>query len=177
MIDHHATIGFPGIANGALWGNVLLMPFAIFIIGSYWDQWSREGMVIAFSAGALLAFFAFTVFYRYGLHDDAWAGADEIHPAGIVAMVYTAGLVAGFILFYAYSDAKLEDVWIITGLLALYMPVANHLVLDALNGYRQFVWCPQIFKEETRPLLIFVWGEVFVAGITALKLFFPKAWL
>ena len=177
MIAHHAAKGFPGIANGALWGNLFLMSFAVFLIGLCWDQWSRGNITVSLVLGTALSFYAFVFVYRTGLHDDAWAGAGEIHPAGIIAMIYTAGLIAAFILFYVFSSVERTYVWIIAGLLILYLPLANHVVLNFFNELQHFVFCPQIFKEEVRPLIIMRGGLIFVAAITSLKLFFPKAWL
>ncbi|HUY05248.1 MAG TPA: hypothetical protein VMV62_00820 [Candidatus Paceibacterota bacterium] len=177
MMMHHAAKGFPGIANGALWGNLMLMPFVFYIIGPYWDHGNPDVARSAIILGTVLSLYAFLFVYRNGLQDDAWAGKGEIHPAGIVAMVYSAMLIAAFIVFYVYSDAKRTDIWTIWYLLALYFPLANHLVFDALNERYGFVWCPRIFAEEARPMLMFAIGELFITLVTALKLAFPKPWL
>lgn len=177
MMYYHAAKGFPALANGALWGNLVLIPFIFYIIGPYWSRGNPEVARSAIILGTVLSLYAFLFVYRNGRHDDAWAGAGEIHPAGIVAMFYTAGLFASFILFYIYSRADRSDIWAIETLLALYLPLANHLVLDELNARYAYVWCPQIFAEERRPFIIFIAGEVLAVILTALKLVFPGAWL
>lgn len=176
MTAHHAEKGFPGIANGALPGNIVLLSAVLYIVGSYWGQWSRESREIALFIGTALSLCAFLFVYRRGLHDDAWAGAGEIHPAGVVAVIYTAGVIAALILFYAFSSVESADVWTVGVLLILYLPLANHVVLNFINERRHFAWCPRIFEEETRPMDTFVNGAVFVTVMTAMKLTFPSAW-
>ncbi|MHB8710007.1 MAG: hypothetical protein ACYC6X_00405 [Minisyncoccota bacterium] len=177
MMLQHSAKGIPGIANGAWWGNLFLMSPILFLIGFYAEQWSRQEVLATLIIGAVVGSYAFLRVYRFGLHDDAWAGAGEVHPAGVVAMVYTAGLLAAFILFYVCSNVERAHVLIIGVLLVLYLPLANHLVLDFLNGAQHFVWCPQIFKEEVRPMIIMRGGLIFATVITTGKFLFPDRWL
>ena len=91
-------------------------------------------------------------------------------------MVYTAGLLAAFILFYVFSKAERMDVVVIGVLLLFYIPAANHLVLDFFNKLNAFIWCPDVFTAEERPMKILINGVCFAVGITAVKLLFPGSW-
>ncbi len=177
MMLHHSAKGIPGFANGAWWGNLFLMSPILFLIGFCAEQWSWQKVGATLIIGIIVSLYAFLQVYRFGLHDDAWAGAGEIHPAGAVVMVYTAGLLAAFILFYVCSSTERAHVLIIGVLLVLYLPLANHLVLNFLNWVQHFIWCPQIFKEEVRPMIIMRGGLIFATVITTAKLLFPNRWL
>ena len=176
MMDYHAKKGYPAVSNGSLWGNLFLMPFVVYVIWSYSAQWTAPEIKAAAWAGLALASCAFVFGYRTGKFDDALAGAGLMHPAGVVAMLYTAGLIATFILFCFFTKAESKDVWIVGVLLLAYIPIANHLVLNLLNEHLHFSWCPQIFKEEGRPMKILIRGELIAAAVIAVKLYIPKVW-
>lgn len=176
MMVHHATRGYPGVANGSLYVNILVMSFVMYCMGLYWHQWTGGYKAVAIVVGMGFAIYAFMQIYRTGLHDDAWAGAGEMHPAGMVAMFYTGIVLAVSILFYVFSSVDRNHVWVIGALLLIYVPVANHLPLNALNEAYQFIWCPRIFAEEARPWKIFVGGEIGVGVLTGAKLLFPQSW-
>lgn len=176
MMIHHAAKGYPGVANGSLYMNALVMPFVMYHMGLYWHQWTGGYKAVAVVVGMGFAIFAFVKIYRMGLRDDAWAGAGEVHPAGMVAMFYAGIVLAVSILFYVFSSVDRTHVWIIGALLLVYVPVANHLPLNALNEAYQFVWCPRVFTVEARPWKIFIGGEAVVVALSGAKLLLPESW-
>ena len=176
MMKYRAIRGFPALSNGALWGNIFLMPWVFYLAGDYRGQWTLGERETSLFIGAIVTFYMFKVVYKNGRFDDAWAGAGEIHLAGGAAMVYGTLLIMTLILFYVFSNAKRADIWIVGVLLLLYVPLANHWVLNTLNEWRGFIWCPSVFAEEERPMKILVRAEAGVIVITAAKLLFPGVW-
>ena len=176
MMLRHASKGFPGVANGSLYVNLLLLPFVVYLAGLYSHQWSGSYKAAAIIIGMGVAVYAFTQIYQTGLHDDAWAGAGEMHPAGLAAMACAGIAIAALILFYMFSSVDRAHVLMIGILLLFYVPVANHLPLNVLNEAYHFIWCPRIFAEETRPMQILISGVIGVAVLTGAKSLFPEAW-
>lgn len=167
----HYNVGFPLVANGAIWGNLVLLSIALYFIGSYAWQWDGKEIGAALVLGLVVSYSLFHFVYLKGMFPDALAGGGRpISPAGWVVVLYS-GLVYGVIvLFYLRTSATPADILIIGGLLLLYVPVANHAVLGWLNGLYSWPWCPRIFAEEATPLRFIIGGEVLVVVATAVKL-------
>lgn len=165
------NIGFPAVANGAIWANLVLLSIALYFIGAYWEQWSSKEIWLAVVIGLAISYALFQFVYLQGKFPDALAGGGRpISPAGWVMVFYSGLVYAAIGLFYFRTSANVTDVLIVAGILVLYLPIANHAVLGWLNSYYSFPWCPRIFAEETSPLRFIIGGEVLVVGATAVKL-------
>lgn len=170
MTAKHHGYSFSFVANGATWGNLVFLSIALYFIGSYSDQWDRGEISVAFFLGGLISLVLFIYVYRNGKFPDSLAGAENISPAGWVVVIYTGLVYAALGLFYFRTNATQADILIIGTLLTLYIPVANHVVLSDLNSYYRWSWCPDIFGEETSPLLFIIGGGFLVVAGTILKL-------
>jgi hypothetical protein len=169
-------IGFPAVANGAIWGNLILLSAALYLIGAYRGQWSSQEIGTALGFGIAISYGLFEFVYLKGKFPDALAGGGkDISPAGWVMLIYSAGVYAAIGLFYLRTNATLGDVLVVAGLLTLYIPVANHAVLGWLNSTYSWPWCPRIFAEESSPLFFIVGGEILVVLATVVKLD-PPLW-
>lgn len=178
MSAQHPGYSFSFAANGATGGNLVLLSAALYVIGSYADKWSRGEIVVALGLGLLVSFVLFFVVYRTGKFPDSLAGAGSISSAGDVVMLYTGFVYAAIGLFYfRTTDVSATDALIVGSLLALYILVANHVVLAYLNGYYYFPWCPDIFGEESSPLLFIIGGEFFVLVATIWKTGLWEKWV
>lgn len=164
------TLGFPFVANGAVWGNLILLSPALYIIGKYESGWSDGAMSLAFSVGMGASWAMFQFVYLQGKFPDSLAGRGRVSPAGFVMLLYSGAVVAAIGLFYLFSHPTPEDVIRVGILLALYIIVANHVPLDFLNKQYFFPWCPDIFAEEKTPLLIIIGSGALLATATAFKL-------
>lgn len=169
MAAKHHGYSFSFVANGATWGNIVLLSIALYFIGSYSDQWDRDEISVAFFLGGLISLVLFIFVYRNGKFPDSLAGAENISPAGWVVVIYTGLVYAALGLFYFYSKVSSNDAIIVGVLLFFYVLVANHVVLAYLNGYYYFPWCPDIFAEESSPLLFIIGGEFLVVATTVVK--------
>lgn len=176
MSAKHHGYSFSFVVNGATWGNLLLLSVALYIIGAYSDQWSRDEVSVAFVLGGLVSLVLFIYVYRNGKFPDSLAGAEYISAAGWVVMVYTGLVYAALGLFYFRTDASVVDVLKVWALLALYIPIANHAVLAYLNSHYYFPWCPSIFTEEIAPLLFIIGSEFLLLVATMVKTGLWELW-
>lgn len=168
---HHIKVGFPLVSNGAIWGNLILISVALSIIGTYASQWGKMEIVAFIGAGLIVSWLLFHFVYLTGKFPDALAGGGrDISPAGWVVMIYSGIVYALIGLFYFRTNATQSDILIVGTILALYIPVANHAMLSALNSYYHWSWCPDVFAEESSPLLFIIGGEIAVMLATFIKL-------
>lgn len=164
-------IGFPLAANGAIWGNMILISAALYVIGTYSDQWGKKDLLLALILGGTITYALFEHVYLKGKFPDALAGGGRpISPAGRMAMLHMTFTIAAIVLFYFHITATKADVLIIGALLIIYIPVANHAVLGWLNSMFAYPWCPRIFAEESTPMYFIIGGEFLVVAATVLKL-------
>lgn len=167
----HYNVGFPLVANGAIWANLVLLSIALYFIGAYWGQWNNKEIWIALVIGLAVSYALFHFVYLKGKFPDALAGGGRpISPAGWVVVLYSGIVYAAILLFYFRSSAEWTDVVWVGVLLALYIPVANHAVLGFLNSWYSWPWCPRIFAEEASPLRFIIGGEALVVVATGVKL-------
>lgn len=164
-------VGFPAVANGAIWGNLVLMSTVLYFIGAYWTEWSVTEILVAVSLGQIVSFVLFWFVYAEGKFPDALAGGGlGISAAGWVMMIYSALVYAAIGLFFFRTSATTRDVLAVSGLLLLYIPPANHAVLGWFNSWFSFPWCPRLFAEEASPLRFIIGGEILVVAAAAVKL-------
>ena len=163
-------MGFPFIANGAMWGNLIFISLVLYVAGKYEREWSGIEMQVAFLVGVVASYLMFHFVYQQGKFPDALAGAKQMRLAGWVMVLYSGVAVTIIGLFYFYSHPTAADVVTVGVLLALYIVAANHVPLAWLNGWYHFPWCPDIFAEEKTPLLIMGGSGILLAGVTAIKL-------
>ena len=159
------------IANGAMWANLVIMSVVFYVIGDYYWQWSTKEILIALVLGMAVSYTLFNFVYLRGKFPDSLAGGGRpISDAGWIIMVYAGTAFAAIGLFYLRVTATAWDILIVGCLLALYIPIANHVVLWWLNNYHHWPWCADVFKKESSPLTFIIWGEIAVVVGTALKL-------
>lgn len=161
-------VGFPLVANGTAWGELLVLPWAIFIIGKYREQWDDVSLWIAGGLGLLVSI-GMHAAYRLGKYPDALAGGGRgISSAGYVHAVYFAAMFALVFLFFCFTKMPLYgesgsdanwDTLAVSGLLFVHLVLAHHVPLNFLNKRYRFVWCPNIFTEESAPLQRF-WASI-----------------
>ena len=171
MMMYPSGFSFSFIANGAMWGNLVLISLVLFVIGKYADEWSGKEIVAALVLGIVVSYALFHFVYLNGKFPDSLAGGGRpISPAGWLMMAYGGVVIAIIILFYFHSNATQMDITVIGILLILYILVANHVVLSWLDSLYSFPWCPAIFTEESTPLWFIIGGDILVAVATAVKL-------
>lgn len=167
-------IGLAGIANGAIPANLVLISMVLYIVGPYTEFWSKANIVDALIGGMLVSWYLYFRVYQRGKYDDGLA-----HPlslAGVVFFIYGGAMYAAIALFYLHSSADWSDILKIGVLLLLYVPTANHAVLNLFDDLRTSLRCPDFFREESSPKQFIIWGEVFMVTLTAAKLRFPNPW-
>jgi len=163
--------GFPFVANGAVWGNLLIIPFVLFIVGKYADEWNGRAIYGMLALGMMLSYSVFQFVYLRGKFPDSLAGGGlPISTAGWMMMIYTGAVLAALGLFYFFSKPTPSDILWVLILLAVYIPIANHLPLQYLRKYYYMPWCPNVFAEETSPLRFIIGGEIAVVVVTIIKL-------
>lgn len=168
-------IGLPGIANGSIWANLILISMVLYIVGPYTDFWSNESIFYALIGGMLVSWLLYFYVYQHGKYDDGLA-----HPlslAGVLFFTYGGVMYAAITLFYLRSSADWSDILKIGVLLFFYVLIANHAVLKLFDDLRTSLRCPDFFREESSPKQFIIWGEVFMVVLTAAKLRFPNPWL
>lgn len=167
-------VGLPGIANGSIWANLVLISMVLYVIGPYTEFWSKANIVDALIAGMLVSWYLYFRVYQRGKYDDGLA-----HPlslAGVLFFTCGGAMYAAIALFYLRSSADWNDILEIGVLLLLYVPIANHAVLYLFDDLRTSLRCPDFFREESSPKQFIIWGEVFLVALTAAKLRFPNPW-
>lgn len=171
-------VGLPGIGNLAILGNLVLMSLLLYVLGPSTEQWTKMDLTVWNYIGQFISWTLFFYMYQHGKYDDGLT-----HPlslAGIIFIIYGGMLYAAFGLFYVRTTAEANDIWKVGILLALYIPIANHAVLELVNSWNFFSWSdkyPRIFIEEPRAWYVIIGGEVLVVTLTAAKLFFRNPWL
>lgn len=161
-------VWLPVIANGSIAGNFILLSIALYLIGAYSHQWSTTEIVVALVLGMLISYLLWNFVYQNGKYEDGLAKPFSL--AGKILMVYGGALYAATILFYFFSSPSFEDVVLVGALFALYVAVANHVVLDLFNKNHSWPWCPDIFTEESSPRRFIIGGEIAVVLATLIKL-------
>ncbi|MFA6519886.1 MAG: hypothetical protein WCT41_03660 [Candidatus Paceibacterota bacterium] len=169
-----------GIGNLSILGNLVLISAVLYVIGPYLDQCNKTDISTGLIIGMIVGWLTYFFVYQHGKYDDGLT-----HPlsfAGVLFMIYSGAVYAALGLFYLRANVAADTmvIWAVWFLLALYIPIANHVALDWINGWDYFEWSrlyPRFFAEEKTPLAFVVGGEIFVAVITVMKLFIPRAWL
>ncbi len=171
MMKKYPGFSFSFIANGAMWGNLVLISLALSIIGKYRNEWSDGRLFLALVVGIYVSYALFDFVYLQGKFPDALAGGGRpISLAGWIIVLYFGAVLAAIDLFYFYSKPTTADVIAVGVLLALYIVVANHVVLNYLDSIYYFPWCPRIFVEESTPLRIIIGSGALLTAATAIKL-------
>jgi hypothetical protein len=175
MSKKYPGFSFSFFANGAMWGNLILLSLALLTIGNYADEWSSGSIALSLGIGMLVSLGTFHFVYLWGEYPDSLVGAPEknrcISPAGWVIVFYSNVVLAALILFYYYSSPTAGDAVWVGVLLALYIPVANHVPLAFLNSRYFFPWCPpDILEGESAPVRFIIGGEILVIAATVVKL-------
>jgi len=160
-------VSLPGIANGSIWANLVLMSGALYVIGAYAYQWSIKDATVALLAGMAISWLLYFLVYQHGKYDDGLT-----HPlslAGVLFFLYGGAAYAAVGLFYFSTSATFFDVLVVGGLLLLYVLVANHAALDFLSTVFNWGWCPSFFDEEASPLYFIIGGVFLVLVSTIIK--------
>lgn len=166
-----SKVWLPVVSNGSIWANMVLISIALYVIGTYTDQWSNREIVLALVLGIVVSWALWCFIYQNGKYMDGLAQPYSL--AGRLTMIYGGAVIAAIVLFYFRTSATYFDIMVVGVLLALYIPIANHVVLDWLNSRLYFMWCPDIFVEEASPLRFIIGGEILVFAATVVKL---KVW-
>ena len=170
MVERYPR-GFPFIANGAMWGNLVLISLVLFVMGKYEGKWGGTETMLAFSVGMVISFAMFYFIYSRGKFPDSLAGGCRpISLAGWTQVFYFGWVLAAIFLFYFCSHATTKDVVRVGVLLAVYIIVANHVPLHYVRKWSYMPWCPRIFPGESSPLRIIICGEILVTVATIIKL-------
>jgi len=183
---YHAGHSFSFIANGAMWGNLFLISWVFHITWAYEHEWEVAWGLSALTLGIVIAVAMYYFVYLEGKFPDSLTGEgsllregiesfernrlERLSPAGVVQVVYFGLAVAHILLFYFHSSPTAEDVIVVGILLGLYSVVANHIPLMLLHRRFHFRWCPDLFAEESSPLLITGVSLALVAIATAVKI-------
>lgn len=168
-------IGFPLIANGGVWGDLLFVTPALFIIGKYTEKWSFLEMVGAFAISMAVSYAMHHFVYLKGTLPDALAGGGRpISPAGWVHVMYFATALTLIVLFYVANRAMTSDIVVIGVLLFLHIIVANHVPFHFINQHYNFTWCHDIYANEANPLQIIFWAGSLLGIVTLAKLSWVK---
>ncbi|MHB8860456.1 MAG: hypothetical protein ACYC48_01835 [Minisyncoccota bacterium] len=171
MMRKYPGFSFSFMANGAMWGNLILISLAMYVIGKYKGEWSDGAVSLTLVMGIIVSYALFRFVYLKGKFPDALAGGGRpISLAGWVIIFYLGAVLAATVLFYFCSRPTTDDVIVVGILLALYIVVANHVVLNFLNNRYHFPWCPRIFEEESTPLRIMIGSGALLTVATAIKL-------
>ncbi|MDO8593316.1 MAG: hypothetical protein Q7R59_00210 [bacterium] len=171
-------IALPGIGNLAIIGNLVLMSLLLYVLGPSTEQWTKMDLTAGYNIGVFVSWILFFYVYQHGKYDDGL-----MHPlslAGIIFIIYGGMLYTTIGLFYVRTAAEANDIWKVGLLLALYVPISNHALLELVNSWNFFSWSdkyPRIFIEEPRALYTIIGGETLVVALTAAKLFFRNPWL
>lgn len=167
------TDWFPGIYNLTWFANLCILPFGFYVMQTYdeWPLWPDKSVAFCVSAAVTILMFWFV--YRRGPLKDMFVGHGSIRPAGVLLMIYSTFFLTTFLLWLFRSSVEATDVAIVWIVIALYLPVVNHMVIHVLNNFFYFDGCPQVFTDETRPRILLRNGEIGVAMVMALKLIWP----
>jgi len=170
-------VGFPFIANGGMWGDLLFVTLVLYIIGNYTNEWSWKEIVPALILGVAASYaMHYFVYLKGDLPDSLAGGGRPISPAGWVHVAYFGVGLALIGLFYFCSTPTINDVIWVGTLLALHIIVANHVPFYYIAKANHFSWCTTIFDTEAAPLRILVTAMTMLTGATLLKLFGAKVW-
>jgi hypothetical protein len=169
-------VGFPFAANGATWGSFFFLSPALYIIGRHSSEWKVANVALIAFLGVVAMVLVFHLVVLNGKFPDSLAGGGRpISPAGWVMIIDWGLTLAAIFLFYFFSSPTATEVLEVGGLLVLYVVAANHIPLWFLNNHYHFLWCPQIFQEESTPLFITQMESAVVIAATAIRL--VKLWL
>lgn len=163
-------VGFPFIANGGMWGDLIFVSAALYVIGKYASAWTGPQVLMMLIAGCTMSAMMHYFVYLQGSYPDSLAGGGRpLSPAGWVHVLYFGLAMAAILLFYFCSHPAKEDVIVVGILLALHIVIANHVPLNFLNERLFFPWCPAIFEKEASSLRIVGIALALLAGVTAMK--------
>ncbi len=167
-------IGFPFIANGGMWGDLLFVTPAVYIIGKYheqWGVWLLPALIIGVAASYAMHHF---VYLKGALPDSLAGGGRPISPAGWIHVAYFGIGLALIGLFYFCGTATTNDVIWVGILLALHIIVANHVPFYYIAKHYNFAWCTTIFDTEAAPLRILVTAMILLGVATTFKIFWAQ---
>lgn len=171
-------IALPGIGNGSLWANLVLMSATLYLIGPYTEHWTAQDVAVGLILGMVVSWLLFFFVYQNGKYDDGLS-----HPlslAGVLFFIYGGAVYAAIGLFYLRSNVEWRDVVLVGVLLALYIPIANHAMLGWVNSWGYFEWSsqyPRIFDEESSPTYFIGGGMTLMALLTGAKLLSRGPWI
>lgn len=164
-------VGFPFIANGGMWGDLLFVTPALYFIGKHANEWDSEEVWLALLAGLATSLaMHYFVYLKGALPDSLAGGGRPISPAGWIHVGYFAIAIALIGLFYFCSAPTRSDVMVVGILLTLHIVVANHVPFHYLSEIYHFSWCPTIFGNESQPLWILGIAMALLASVSAIKL-------
>ena len=164
-------VGFPFIANGGMWGDLIIVSMVLYIIGGYVDRWSFQWVLAALLIGMAVSWAMHDLVYLKGRFPDSLAGGGrELSSAGMLHVLYFGTVLAAILLFF-FNKAEFGDVLAVSILLSLHIMVANHIPLKFVQDAYHFSWCPNVLDEESSSWRILLSAEAVLGVATALKLF------
>lgn len=159
----------PVIANGAIWGNLIIMSGVLYFIGRYTDQFSKTEITFWLIVGMAISWLSYFLVYQHGKYYKDDGLSHPLSIAGVVFFLYGGAVYGAIFMFYVCSHPAFEDVILVSVLLALYIPIANHVLLYFMDPFF-FPWCPDIFAEESSPMRSIIGGEIVIAVATIIKI-------
>ncbi|MES2203313.1 MAG: hypothetical protein V4474_03275 [Patescibacteria group bacterium] len=159
--------------KGDTYGNAALLPWVFLLVISFCgDQWRFSDVLVALVVGVVTALWMMKNIYIPGKLHDAAAGAGQIHSAGFIMTMILAATIA-LLLLYLLSGVPWYVVLAVGALLAIYIPLANHLPLVWLKDIYHWSYCPDVFREESKPMITIIISEFAILMIVVTKLIFP----
>ena len=136
-------MGFPIVANGAVWSDGLFLPFILgFIVYVGAADWTAHDLILSGAFGIIGSVVTTKYVYLRGKFPDALAGPNGLSLAGAIHLVYMALGLMILYLFHFYGRRAPELIGIVSVTLSIHAFTVSHLPLQMLRNWKRWSWCP-----------------------------------
>jgi len=125
MRDRGFTNGFSFVQHCGMWGDFLILPFAISLMWRYHDKWSTMATALALAAGLLITLGMHFSWVKGATSQEHILSNKGLTQAGWAHVIYMWAVLVMIMLFYFGGEGSPQDEMWIACLLAAHVALGT----------------------------------------------------
>ncbi len=146
VIAKWGRAGFPVVAHGGFWGDLLVLPALFwYFTNEYGDHWTNEtlGRAIKIGLGLALANHILLIFTQTIPDPFGWKGEKMSFTIFFHFLYFWLAATFIALMYFTSGGVSLSLAVIGSGVLGVHMMAGMHIPLAVLQEHFQWKWCPQ----------------------------------